>query len=264
MREKALIWFTLDLSDLKKVKHGPAPVDILFAGPVSKAPARARTTRGTTVILRHLHERKAQNANRFHHSMANRFLLVGPRFRVRINDEDLRDESIALQWREPDKGWATDNVTGCGPVKYWIGFTPQPRRQNEGELSGIPIYTRGKISQEETSFEISGGVTGQHGLRYMVGMVRAEWLDAGVDSPDHIATPRDSIAWENPAGAAFKDWWQKLLKRCLSEWAKFRASLREKQVKEVSPEFRARIEGLAPSYREVAIQFVDKFKSVEI
>ncbi|HUU10278.1 MAG TPA: ATP-binding protein [Phycisphaerae bacterium] len=264
VKEKVLIWFKLDLSDLKKVKQGPAPVDVVFAGPISRAPAGARKTKGTTVTLRHLHERKARNTDRFHHSMAQRFLLIGPQFRVRINGIDLREEDIQLQWREPNNDWTTDNVTGCGPIKYWIGFTPQPRKQNEGELSGILIYTRGKISQEETFFEISGGVTGQHGLRYMVGMVRAEWLDAGLDSPDHIATPRDSIAWESPQGAAFKEWGQKLLRKCLSEWAKFRASLREKQIKEVSPELMARIGRLAPSYKDVALQFVDKFKSVEM
>lgn len=264
VKEKVLIWFKLDLSDLKKVKQGPAPVDVVFAGPISRAPAGARKTKGTTVTLRHLHERKARNTDRFHHSMAQRFLLIGPQFRVRINGIDLREEDIQLQWKEPNNGWTTDNVTGCGPIKYWIGFTPQPRKQNEGELSGILIYTRGKISQEETFFEISGGVTGQHGLRYMVGMVRAEWLDAGLDSPDHIATPRDSIAWESPQGAAFKEWGQKLLRKCLSEWAKFRASLREKQIKEVSPELMARIGRLAPSYKDVALQFVDKFKSVEM
>ncbi len=264
VKQKVLIWFKLDLSDLKKVKRGPAPVDVVFAGPISKAPAGARKTKGTTVALRHLHERKARNTDSFHHSMAQRFLLIGPKFRVRINGEDLREEDIQLQRREPKNGWVTDDVTGCGPIKYWIGFTRQPRKQNEGELSGILIYTRGKISQEQTFFEISGGVTGQHGLRYMVGMVRAEWIDAGVDSPDHIATPRDTIAWESPQGAAFKEWGQKLLIKCLSEWAKFRASLREKQIKEVSPEVMARIGRLAPSYKDVALQFVDKFKSVEM
>ena len=265
VRQKTLIWFKLDLSDLTKVEQGPAPVDVIFAGPINKAPAKTRTTKGTTVTLRHLHERKARNADSFHHSMAQRFLLIGPQFRVRINGEDLREEDIPLQWREPKKsGWATANVTGCGPIKYWIGFTEHPRKQNEGELSGILIYTRGKISQEETFFDISGGVTGQHGLRYMVGMVKAEWLDAGADSPDHIATPRDSIAWESPEGTAFKEWGQTLLRRCLSEWAKFRASLREKQIREVSPQVQARIEQLAPSYRDVALQFVEKFKSVEM
>jgi hypothetical protein len=255
----------LDLSDLTKVEQGPAPVDVVFAGPINKAPAKARTTKGTTVILRHLHDRKARNTDNFHHSMAQRFLLIGSKFCVRINGEDLREEDIQLQWRKPkNNGWATDNVTGCGPVNYWIGFTEHPRKQNEGELSGILIYTRGKISQEETFFEISGGVTGQHGLRYMVGMVRAEWLDAGADSPDHIATPRDSIAWESPEGTAFKEWGQKLVRKCLSEWAKFRASLREKQIKEVSSELQARIERLAPSYKGIALQFVEKFKSVEM
>jgi hypothetical protein len=264
IKKKALIWFKLDLSELTRVEQGPAPVDVIYAGPINKAPAKTRTTKGTTVTLRQLHERNARNADSFHHSMAQRFLLIGPQFRVRINGEDLRDEAIELQWREPKSGWATDNVPGCGPIKYWIGFTEHPRKQNEGELSGILIYTRGKISQEETFFDISGGVTGQHGLRYMVGMVKAEWLDASADSPDHIATPRDSIAWESPEGTAFKEWGQTLLRRCLSEWAKFRASLREKQIREVSPEVQARIERLAPSYKDVALQFVDKFKSVEM
>jgi len=261
---QTLIWFKLDLSDLTKVQQGPAPVDLIYAGPINNAPTGARKKKGTTVILRHLHERKAQNADRFHRSMAQRFLLL-PKFRVRINGGDLREEDIQLQWREPkDQGWATDNVTGCGPVNYWIGFTENPRKQNEGEQSGVLIYTRGKISQEETFFEISGGVTGQHGLRYMVGKVRAEWLDAGANKPDHIATPRDSIAWESPEGAAFKEWGQGLIKRCLSEWAKFRASLREKHIKEVSPEIQTRIERLAPTYKGVALQFVDKFKSIEM
>ena len=263
LKDHVLIWFKLDLSDLTKVEQGPAPVDVIFAGPTGKAPTEARRTKGTTVVLRHLHDRKARNADNFHHSMAQRFLLI-PQFCVRINGEDLRAEDIKLQWREPKNGWATDNVTGCGPVKYWLGFTEHPRKQNEGELSGLLIYTRGKISQEATFFEISGGVTGQHGLRYMAGMVKAEWLDAGVDSPDHIATPRDSIAWESPEGMAFKEWGQRLLKRCLSEWAKFRTSLREKHIKEVTPEIQTRIDKLAPSYKGVALQFVDRFKSVEM
>lgn len=262
--EHVLIWFKLDLSGIIQIEKGPAPADVVFAGPISRAPKGARTAKGTTVILRHLHERKARNADNFHHSMAQRFLLRGPKFHVRINGEGLREEDINTQWREPRSGWATDNVTGCGPVKYWLGFTERPRKQNEGELSGLLVYTRGKISQEETFFEISGGVTGQHGLRYMVGMVKAEWLDAGVDSPDHIATPRDSIAWESPEGMALKEWGQHLVRRCLSEWAKFRASLREKQIREVSPHIQARIERLAPAYKDVALQFVEKFKSVEM
>ena len=263
LNEYVLIWFKLDLSDLTKIEHGPSPVNVVFAGPISKSPKKARTTKGTTVILRHLHERRAQNTDRFCRSMAQRFLLL-PQFKIQVNGQDLREEDIPLQWREPQTGWATNDVTGCGPVEYWIGFTEHPRKQNEGELCGVLIYTRDKISQEETFFEISGGVTGQHGLRYMVGKVQAEWLDAGVDSPDHIATPRDSIAWESPEGAAFKDWGQTLLRGCLSQWAKYRSGLRERHITEVSPQIKARIEKLAQAYKDVALRFVEKFKSVEM
>jgi hypothetical protein len=196
--------------------------------------------------------------------MAQRFLLIGPKFRVRINGEDLKDEDIKLQWRWPDKGWQTEEIKGCGPVHYWLGFTHETRKQQEGELSGILIYTRDKISQEATTFDISGGVTGQHGLRYLVGKVKAEWLDAGIETPDLIATHRGTIAWESPQGVALQEWGQKLLKKYLGEWAKLRSELREKQIKEIHPEVRERIERLAPSYKEVALQFVDKFKNVEM
>jgi hypothetical protein len=264
IHEKALIWFRLDLAKVRRIKKGGAPVSVIFAGPVSEAPTGARKTSGTTVILRRLHDRRAQATDRFHHSMAERFLLLGPKFRVRINGKDLRAEDIKLQWRWPKTGWRKSQIAGCGPVQYWIGFTRTPRKQNEGELSGILIYTRGKVSQEATNFEISGGVTGQHGLRYMVGMVRAEWLDTGIHGTDFIATPRDSIAWESPQGEALKEWGQRLVRKSLADWAKRRTRLRERQIKEVSPKIAQRIERLAPSYKDVALEFVDKFKSVEM
>ncbi len=261
--EPVLIWFRLSLSELKKSKKG-APVELVYAGPVSSVPEGGRVTQGTTVTLRQLHQKRAQNAERFHNSMAQRFLLIGPQFLVKINGEELRQEQISLQWRWPATDWATDEIEGCGPVQYWLGFTKSPRKQNEGELSGILIYTREKISQEATLFEISGGVTGQHGLRYLVGMVKVEWLDAGIDSPDLIATHRGSIAWESPQGAALQVWGQKIVRKYLSEWAKKRSEEREKETTELHPKIKARIENLAPAYREVAMQFVDKFKAVEM
>lgn len=263
LKERVLIWIRLDLSDITKIESGPVPVQVLFAGPVSSAPPKTRKSKGTTVTLRHLHERRARGSDSFHRSMARRFLLLQD-FQIQINGQDLLEDDVTFQLRKPDEGWTTDEVLGCGPVEYWIGFTERPRQQNRGELNGVLIYTRGKVSQEETFFEISGGVTGQHGLRYLVGKVRAEWLDAGIDSPDHIATPRDSIAWESPEGMAFRDWGQHLLRTCLSDWAKFRSSLRERQVKEIAPDIQSRIENLAPTYKDAALRFVEKFKSVEM
>ena len=263
LKKRVLIWIRLDLSDITKIESGPVPVQVIFAGPVSNAPPKTRSSKGTTVTLRHLHERRTRSSDSFHRSMARRFLLLQD-FQIQINGQDLQEDDVTFQLRKPDEGWTTDEVLGCGPVEYWIGFTKRPRQQNQGELNGVLIYTRGKVSQEETFFEISGGVTGQHGLRYLVGKVRAEWLDAGIDSPDHIATPRDSIAWESPEGTAFRDWGQRLIRTCLSDWAKFRTSLRERQVKEIDLDIQNRIENLAPTYKDAAFQFVEKFKSVEM
>ncbi len=262
--ERVLIWFRLSLEELKKVEKAPAPVDIIYAGPMSKAPVGGRKKTGTTVTLRQLHQRRAQSEERFHWSMAKRFLLISPGFLVRVNGQELREEHIPLQWRWPEERWADAEVEGCGPVQYWIGFTKNPRKQSEGEQSGIFIYTRSKVSQEATFFDISGGVTGQHGLRYMVGMVKAEWLDVGIGGLDLIATHRGAIAWESPQGSAFQTWGQNLIKKYLVEWAKKRAELRERQILELSPEIRKRIETLAPAYKQVATRFYEKFKTIEM
>lgn len=262
--ERVLIWFSLSLEELKKAERTPAPVNLTYAGPVSKTPPGGRKAKGTTVTLRQLHERRAISKKRFHWSMAQRFLLIGPQFHVTVNGEDLKPEKIKLQWRWPTRGWETAEVEGCGPVKYWIGFTPHPRKQDEGELSGILIFTRGKVSQESTFFEISGGVTGQHGLRYMVGMVRVEWLDGGIDEPDLIATHRGALAWESPKGQALQKWGQILLRKYLAEWARLRSEERRKAIIELKPEFKIRIEQLAPAYQEVAYRFVEKFRTVEM
>lgn len=263
--EQALIWLRLSLDELRKAGRDPAPADILYAGPVSDAPKGRRTESGTTVKLQRLHERRAYNKGKFFRYMTRRFLFIGPAFRVTINGQELRPEEYPVQWRWPEEGWEHDEVPGCGPVEYWIGFSEKPRKASEGDLAGILVYTRKKISQEATFFDISGGVTGQHGLRYLCGMVKAEWLDGGVEEPDLIATHRGSIAWDSPQGRAFEQWGQRLIKKKLKQWAELRSKEREKRTKrEVSPELAARFERLAPPYRSLADRFVDKFKSVEM
>ena len=265
LKKRILVWFGISLEELRKVQKGPAKINLFYAGPVDKGPARARVSKGTTVTLRQLHPRKAQSADRFHASMAQRFLFY-PKFRVTVNKEDLRPEHIQLQWRWPkrESTWKTESVPGCGLVRYWIGFTPKPRKQDEGELSGILVYTRSKVSQEATFFDISGGVTGQHGLRYMVGMVRAEWLDSGIDEPDLIATHRGSIAWESPKGQAFQKWGQTLVKKYLSEWAKLRSELRQETAIKLNPQIMTRISQLPSAYQDVALGFVKKFHTLEM
>lgn len=263
--ERTLIWLRLSLNELRNAGRDPAPADILYAGPISSAPEGRRTQPGTTVTLRRLHERRAYNKGQFFRYMTRRFLFIGPKFRVTINGEELRPEEYPVQWRWPEEGWKHDEVQGCGPVEYWIGFSEKPRKASEGDLAGVLVYTRKKVSQEATFFDISGGVTGQHGLRYLCGMVKAEWLDGGVEEPDLIATHRGSIAWDSPQGRAFEEWGQTLIKKKLKEWADLRSKEREKRTRqEVSPELAARFERLAPPYRSLANRFVDKFKSVEM
>ena len=116
--------------------------------------------------------------------------------------------------------------------------------KTEGELAGILIYTRDKIYQEASFFDISGGVTGQRGLRYLVGMVKVEWLDAGVELPTYCDASR-LHSMGKPTRGHVSGMGSKATQEHLSEWAKLRAALRETQIKEVSSELKAAFEKLA-------------------
>ena len=122
---------------------------------------------------------------------------------------------------------------------------------------GIAILARGKLIQEPSFFDVSGGQ--QYAWAYMVGELNAEFFDA-TDGEDLVGTNRSSIIWESEAGIAFRNWAQSKLKSISQDWAARRAEKREKVIREDS-EFKPWLSSLSGPEKKVADKIIQERKA---
>ena len=215
---------------------------------------------GTDITLTQLKLTRTINNDAFRESMARRFtVLSDPQFAVFVNDGKLTKSERELQFRYPLKpnAWSSENITGVGEIKWWIGFEKDPIPDEDAR--GIVVFTRGKMAQAPWFFGLSGGVWGQHGMQYMTGEVIAEQLDL-TDGQDYVATDRASALWEEPLTVAIKEWGQKKIKELLDEWAKQRRTAKLQR-----PEVLKYVdyaERLPKKEKKIFNAFVDKICSI--
>lgn len=215
---------------------------------------------GTAITLTQLKLMRAINNNAFRESMARRFtVLSDPQFVVFVNDGKLTKSERELQFRYPSEpnAWSSENITGVGEIKWWIGFEKGPI--SDEDARGIVVFTRGKMAQAPWFFGLSGGVWGQHGMQYMTGEVIAEQLDL-TEGQDYVATDRASALWEEPLPVAIKEWGQQKIRKLLEEWAKQRR-MAKFQRPEVA-KYLAYAERLPEKEKKIFNSFVDKICSI--
>ena len=215
---------------------------------------------GTAITLTQLKLTRTINNNAFRESMARRFtVLSDPQFAVFVNYGKLTKSEHELQFRYPLKpnAWSSENITGVGEIKWWIGFEKDPIPDEDAR--GIVVFTRGKMAQAPWFFGLSGGVWGQHGMQYMTGEVIAEQLDL-TDGQDYVATDRASALWEEPLTVAIKEWGQKKIKELLDEWAKQRRTAKLQRPEVLK--YVAYAEKLPEKEKKIFNTFVDKVCSI--
>ena len=181
------------------------------------------------------------NPESFARSMARRFVLAqqADNFRVTINGVDLPQEadpignSVEFTFptayaaaEKPEDltitadGWAREKLAKEGQEVAWqIKFTEKPI--GEEELRGVAVYCGVKVAQAPFFFLLSGGLSGQHGQQYMVGRVKADYLDHL--ATDLITTERQRINWEEDNANRLLVWGQQRLKQLLALWQERRA-----------------------------------------
>ena len=74
---------------------------------------------------------------------------------------------------------------------------------------------RGKTAQARNFFFfVEGTASGQHGTKYMTGVIEADDLDAcDDDESDLVSTDRQELDWEAERTAALREWGDKLTAR---------------------------------------------------
>lgn len=174
---------------------------------------------GTVISLRRLKITRRIDENEFRQSIARRMLVLDDSFAVHINDKKVTRTEIPVQFRFPENidTWESSTLKNGENINWWIGFCEKPIKSEEQR--GVVVYVRGKLAQPPWFFDLSGGVAGQHGMQYLTGEIKAEFLD---DNHDLIVTDRGGVSWEHPVAEPLKEWGQNKVKELLAKWVEMR------------------------------------------
>lgn len=252
-------WLTHFAMDFKKMTTEARLVQAYE--PTIIADQATSEANGTEVILKRLVIRRRIDEVEFRDSMARRFAVLSSTFRIVINGTPLTKCDTPTQFRNPNDGFASEDVPGVGPVKWWVGFTEKPIANEDAR--GIAVVVRGKMAQTPFFFHLSGGVHGQHGMQYMTGEVVADQLDA---AEDHISTDRQSLVWSEPMPEALLKWGQEKVKELLADWVNRREEVNERKLMEavisLNENAEERIGRLRPAEQREARQVVRKLAQI--
>ncbi len=177
---------------------------------------RTTDSNGTAMTLSRLKISRTINEDQFKRSIARRLLVLDQNFRLHINDTFISRREIPFQFRFPttSEEWKTADLANGQQIQWWAGFCKDTIPDEEQR--GFVVYVRGKLAQKPWFFDLSGGLWGQHGMQYLTGEIRADFLD---EREDLIATDRGTVRWEDPIAVPLKEWGRKKIRELLETWA---------------------------------------------
>ncbi len=200
-------------------------------------PSEARRDRhGTSITLSDLTIHRAPSEDRFRDSMARKFLIHHEQadFKVSVQGKPLpKSYDVAgFEYQFPkdlpesisgveidDDGWGVETVEG-NEIRWRFLFRKET--VNEEELRGVAVFAGGKLAQRPFLFNLTGGLTGQHGVEYLAGQVVADFIDR---LPiDLIATERQRVNWDNEETRPLLERGRDRLRHVLKVWVKLRAA----------------------------------------
>lgn len=214
IRNKEISHFAMDYEEITKSssfvsKDGYTPEPLKDDG------KKASKRNETRVTLSQLKIVRAIPFEQFVTGLARRLLVLDANFRVHVNGRIIDRGQIPFQFRFPTKKneWQTETLENEQEVQWWAGFCKEPIKDDMQR--GFVVFVRGKLAQEPWFFDLSGGAWGQHGMQYMTGEIRADFLD---DKVDLIATDRATVRWEDPLAVPLKKWGLRKVRGLLEKW----------------------------------------------
>ncbi|MGY6554107.1 MAG: ATP-binding protein [Wenzhouxiangella sp.] len=268
--------FRLDLNRLRGEDYvGTAPKEVPLV--LREAPDDARRSqKGTSVTLTRLKLGRAPSKSGFASSMARRFLInqSADNFDVKINGLELPQDNALMgvefdfptDYRDDEKpaGLRIENSVGIEKVgddeiQWRVKFTQDTIGTEE--LRGVSVFCGIKVAQTPFFFNLSGGLSGQHGQQYMSGQVQADFLDK-LDA-DIITTERQRINWEHEEAQPLQEWGQQRVKSLLSIWKARRAEDKLKRIDNKVAPFSQRLERLKSTERRTVAGAIKKIAMIE-
>lgn len=268
--------FSLDLQALRSdsyVGTNAKEIPVLLREPESEA---RKTQAGTSVTMKRLTVARTPSKSGFLNSMARRFLInqVADTFEILINGEEVPDDNALMgvefdfpaDYTDEEKpsGLRVENnvgyeTVGNDEISWRVRFTKEPIGTEE--LRGISVFCGIKLAQSPFFFNLSGGLSGQHGQQYVSGQVRADYLDRL--RADVITTERQRINWELAECSELETWGQERVKSLLSIWKARRAEEKLRQIDEKVAPFSQRLDRLRPSERRTVVSALRRVATIE-
>ena len=256
VKSKQSAHFVLDFDKLTRSSNfadakGYAPEPLLDDG------MSMDETPGTTVKLSRLKLSRSINEDQFKKSIARRLLIIDENFTVHVNGTPVSRQEAPFQFRFPKDTdeWQTDELENGQQFQWWVGFCKGTIPDEEQR--GFVVYVRGKLAQTPWFFDLSGGVWGQHGMQYLTGEIRADFLDESVDL---IATDRGTVRWEDPTAVPLKAWGRKKIKELLETWTEKRREAKVKSPKVL--DYLKQAEKLPENERKIFKKVVDRICAI--
>ena len=248
--------FALDFPELTR-SDSFADTDGYAPNGLSDDGRRTKERPKTRVTLSQLKISRTVPEEQFRTGLARRLLVLDKDFKVYVNGKVVSRQEVPFQFRFPEKrgSWDTAELPNGQQIRWWAGFSKATIPDEEQR--GFVIYVRGKLAQTPWFFDLSGGVWGQHGMQYLTGEVRADFLD---DNVDLIATDRGTIRWEEPMAVPLKDWGRKKIRELLEKWTE-----RRREAKSKSPKIRQYLDQAArlpEREQKVFLAVVDKIVAI--
>ena len=268
--------FQLDLGDLRGSDYIDTEAKEVPVIRHDEEHAGQAINRGTTVTLKKLTLGRAPSQNRFRESMARRFLIneIADEFKITINDKPLPEDN-ALSGVEFDfpkdyedeekpsgleiEGNVGYEKIGEDEIEWRIRFTKNTIGTEE--LRGVSVFCGIKVAQTPFFFNLTGGLSGQHGQQYISGQVKADYLDRL--HADIITTERQRINWELEECKALEKWGQKRLKSLLVIWKARRAEDKIRRIDDKIAPFSARLERLKSTEKRTVSSALKKIAAIE-
>lgn len=271
--------FEMDIADIlshDSLEKAEKPITVIDFQPEN---SERKLSHGTTVTLHGVGKSQIDEVL-FKSELSRRFLLtqIADDFSILINNEPLPESfSTELEFvfprdlTESEKTkftnlTAVDNSTGWGEelflgktIRWRIGFFEEPIETEE--LRGIAIFAKGKMAQKPFFFDITGGISGQHGLEYMTGQIMMDFIDEGAN--DLIATERQRINLQIEPGKQIKNWGIERIKLLASIWKERRSEKRLQELEDKLGQFKERLDALPSQERKTVKSVLLKIASFE-
>jgi hypothetical protein len=220
-------------------------------------PQRSGSTKGkngTEIRIKKLRRTKAISVDQLKKALARRFMVIGDKFEVLINDSKISAADRRLRsgckevWEAKDlpESGVIDQHTGW-KVTGWIGLVPKSSQTDRG----VDIFARGKAAELDTMFNYSSTHV-QFARAYIVGELNAEFLDS---TNDNISTARNSIQWESEEGQKLEEWGKKALAFIFNEWLKIQTKEKHDELVKTG-DFEKWLQTRTPRERKVAEKLI--------